>query len=771
MQQFNVLDNSALLKLINQKIKKLIFRLFTIKSDFVAQLFFIKPFRNVIKQSRKHWQSTNNDPQLQLKSPLFIKGWYSVTMKVGFISNDIQTGKLYPDYGQGFDEKNAFILPHRHTNPTYKVIYLKKRPKRIRFDPVEDKIDFSIEELKFYPLTKKTAKAFMHDRIARVHLEYRKLSAEEIEAKLPNAHNQELMMRILAIYNETFSTTYSEINYQHWIKREASKQKRLLEIITDSTQPSNVVSILLPTYNSNPKFLEQCITSVLQQSYQKWQLCIVDDASTEHEHFDLIESFVAQDHRIDFHRKSENTHISDTTNACLKMAKGDHVLLLDHDDMLAPHTLLMMVGRLQFSPNLKLIYADEDKIDIHNARYEPHFKPEWNPDLLYSQNYIGHPVLLETERVRSIGGLRIGVEGSQDHDLLLRYTADLITKHIHRIPHVLYHWRAHNASTAANSKAKNYTTTAGIKALKDHFSTQNINAEVSQGKFPNTYKINWPIPKPLPLVTLIVPTSDGYDILKTCIKSILEKTTYRNYEILIIDNRTSCEKTLNFIKDSVNNNANVRTSKWDNPFNYSAINNYAVTQSKGSIVGLINNDIEVISPDWLTEMVSHAIRPDIGCVGAKLYYPNNKIQHAGVILGIGGIAGHSHKHFPRNSSGYFTRLHLTQNLSAVTAACLVVRKEIYNQVNGLDEKNLSVAFNDVDFCLKVRELGYRNLLTPWAELYHHESISRGLEDTPEKQKRAQKEANYMKHKWKNQLAHDPAYNPNLTLSCENFSLK
>ncbi len=743
----------------------------TSKSDLFAQLFVIKPFHNVNKQSRKKWQSTDNDPQLYIQSPLFIKGWYSVTMKVGFISSQIQTGKIYPDYGQSFDEKNAFTLPHRHTNPTYKVIYFKKRPKKIRFDPVEDKLDFTIEELKFYPLTKKKAKEFMHDRIARVHPEYRKLSAAEIEAKLPNEHHQELMLRILAIYNETFSTTYSEINYQHWIKREASKQQRLLKIIADNTKPSNLVSILLPTYNSNPKFLELCIQSVLQQSYQKWQLCIVDDASTKLEHIDLIKSFVEQDHRIDFHRKSENTHISDTTNACLKMAKGDHVLLLDHDDMLSPHALLMMVGRLQLSPHLKLIYADEDKIDIHNARYEPHFKPEWNPDLLYSQNYIAHPVLLETQRLKSIGGLRVGVEGSQDHDLLLRYTADLKAKQIHRIPHVLYHWRAHNTSTAANSKAKNYTTNAGIKALKDHFASQNINASISKGKYPNTYKINWPIPKTLPLVTLIVPTCDGYDILKTCINSILEKTTYRNYEILIIDNRTRCEKTLDFIDESVNNNANIRVLKWDNPFNYSAINNYAVSYAKGSIVGLINNDIEVISPDWLTEMVSHAIRPDIGCVGAKLYYANNKIQHAGVILGIGGVAGHSHKHLLRKSSGYFTRLHLIQNLSAVTAACLIVRKSIYQQVNGLDEKNLPIAFNDVDFCLKVRELGYRNLFTPWAELYHHESISRGSENTPEKQKRALREANHMKKKWKNQLAHDPAYNPNLTLSCENFSLR
>jgi len=378
---------------------------------------------------------------------------------------------------------------------------------------------------------------------------------------------------------------------------------------------------------------------------------------------------------------------------------------------------------------------------------------------------------METERVKAIGGMRTGVEGSQDHDLLLRYTAGLSANQIHRIPQILYHWRSHIQSTASNASAKDYTTLAGIKALQHHFEAQQINASVSQGKYPNTYKVNWPLPESPPLVTLIVPTCNGHKILKTCIDSILNKTTYPNYEIIIIDNRTSCEKTLSFIHSTVATKPNIRALKWDKPFNFSAINNFGVSQAKGEIVGLINNDIEVISPDWLTEMVSHAIRPEIGCVGAKLYYPNNKIQHAGVILGIGGVAGHSHKHVPRKSIGYFRRLHLVQNFSAVTGACLVVKKAIYKQVGGLDEDNLPVAFNDVDFCMKVGAAGYRNLWTPYAELYHHESISRGSdEETPEKRLRARKESTYMRKKWQDQLQNDAAYSPNLTLVSEDFSI-
>jgi len=377
----------------------------------------------------------------------------------------------------------------------------------------------------------------------------------------------------------------------------------------------------------------------------------------------------------------------------------------------------------------------------------------------------------KTSVLKKIGGFRVGVEGSQDHDLLLRATAGLNHNEVVHLPFILYHWRVIENSTASNASAKSYTTDAGIESIKYFLEQSGQNASVEKGNYPNTYKVNWALPDEQPLVSLVIPTRDGYDILKQCLESIYDKTSYKNFEIIVVDNQTTCDKTLGLFSEYTNAKANFRVLKWDKPFNYSAINNFAVSQAEGEVVGLVNNDIEVINDDWLSEMVSHALRPEIGCVGAKLYYPNDTIQHAGVILGIGGVAGHSHKYFHKSEPGYFTRLHLVQNMSAVTAACLLVRKSVFEEVGGLNEQDLTVAFNDVDFCLKVHTAGYRNLFTPWAELYHHESISRGEEDTPEKVARFNKESEYMKGKWKKLLCNDTAYNPNLSNTHENFSLK
>jgi GT2 family glycosyltransferase len=371
----------------------------------------------------------------------------------------------------------------------------------------------------------------------------------------------------------------------------------------------------------------------------------------------------------------------------------------------------------------------------------------------------------------AIGGFRQGVEGSQDQDLLLRCLPHTAKGEIIHIPHVLYHWRALEGSTALESGEKSYTTKAGIKALRDYFDSQGMaSVKVEANSVPNTYRIKWPVPQPEPLVSLLIPTRDRRDLVEVAVRSILNKTTYNNYEILILDNGSVEFETLEFFNSVQKEDIRVRVIRYDHPFNYSAINNFGVGHAKGDLIGLINNDVEVISPDWLSEMVSHAVRPEIGCVGAKLYYSNDTIQHGGVILGIGGVANHSHKNAHRNFPGYFSRLISTQNYSAVTAACLITRRDIYEKVGGLDEQNLKVAFNDVDFCIKVREAGYRNLWTPYAELYHHESVSRGAEDTPEKQTRAKAEVNFMKEKWGKLLLSDPYYNSNLTNEREDFSI-
>ncbi|MFT7749332.1 UNVERIFIED_CONTAM: glycosyltransferase family 2 protein, partial [Escherichia coli] len=484
----------------------------------------------------------------------------------------------------------------------------------------------------------------------------------------------------------------------------------------------------------------------------------------------VLREYEAKDKRINVVYRQQNGHISAASNSALEIAKGDFVALLDHDDALPEHALLFMAQAICAQPETQILYSDEDKLNGRGERFDPHFKSDWNPDLFFSQNYVSHLGVYRRNLLQRIGGFRLGVEGSQDQDLLLRCLPHVQADQIVHIPRVLYHWRAIEGSTALASGEKSYTTDAGIKALRDYFATQQAGVEVDAGLVPNTYRVRYPIPEPAPLVSLLIPTRDRRSLTETAVRSILEKSTYTNFEILILDNGSVEAETLEFFREIQLEDRRVKVLAYDFPFNYSAINNFGARHAKGTVIGLVNNDIEVINPEWLTEMVSQCLRPEIGCVGAKLYYSNDTVQHAGVILSLGDVAGHSHKHFPRNHPGYFHRLSLVQTLSAVTAACLLIRKEIFDLVSGLDEKNLKVAFNDVDFCLKVREAGYRNLWTPYAELYHYESISRGAEDSPEKIARFTQEVNFMKAKWTDYLERDPFYSPNLTKNREDFSI-
>ncbi|MCX2803335.1 glycosyltransferase [Microbulbifer thermotolerans] len=583
------------------------------------------------------------------------------------------------------------------------------------------------------------------------------------EAEASGRHWRDLA---LAYYNDTFIRRKQGRDYQRWIEEVERPRSREYCAAEDS---GPLISLLLPTFNTDVTLLKACIDSVLAQTYSHWQLCIADDASTDPAVRECLSEYQQRDARIKVVFREENGHIAAASNSALALAEGDFVALLDHDDTLAPHALGRVATVLQSNPEALLVYSDEDKIGEDGKRFDPHFKPGWNPDLLLSQNYIWHLTVLSRELVNRVGGFRLGTEGSQDHDLLLRCMPYLQASNVVHIPEILYHWRAIEGSTAQSSSSKDYAAEAGLRAVGDYLQAAWSGATVEPGTAPNTYRVRWPVPNSEPLVSLLVPTRDGYDILKPCIDAILTRTDYRNFELLILDNQSRCENTLNYLRE-VADDPRVSVHRWDYPFNYSAINNFGATFARGEILGLINNDIEPINSDWLTEMVAHACRPEIGCVGAKLYYPNDTIQHGGVILGIGGVAGHSHKYFQRDDYGYFSRLHLVQNLSAVTGACLLLRKSVFEEVGGLDEENLAVAFNDVDLCLKVREAGYRNLWTPYAELYHHESVSRGADNTTAKRRRAQREAEYMRRRWGSLLDNDPAYNPNLTLVYEDFSL-
>jgi GT2 family glycosyltransferase len=529
------------------------------------------------------------------------------------------------------------------------------------------------------------------------------------------------------------------------------------------------ISVLMQTYNTPPEFLREAIDSVCGQLYGKWELCIADDASTHPHVKNILEEYQSRDPRIKVCYRESNGDTSAPSNSALELATGEYIALLDHNDKLSLHALYHVASAFNQHPGTKVVYSDEDKLDESGKRFDPHFKPDWNPDLLHSQNYVSHLCVYEAALVREIGGFRIGYEGGLDYDLLLRCAARCRDGEIVHISKVLYHWRSLEAITARGVDEKNSKTDAGIRALSDYFISQGKQVSVHQGIVANSYRVRHAIPRPEPLVSLLIPTRDRLELIRTCVGSILEKTTYPNFEILILDNQSAEASTLEWF-DEIQADGQVRVLRYDHPFNYSAINNFGAQHARGELLGLVNNDIEVISEEWLTEMVSHAIRPEIGCVGAKLYYGNDTIQHAGVILGVGGVASHSHKRFPRDAPGYLQRLQLIQNLSAVTAACLLVRKSIYEEVGGLNENDLRVAYNDVDFCLRVRSVGYRNLWTPYAELYHHESISRGGEDTPEKKARFAKEKEYMKQTWGQMLARDPAYNCNLTLSRVDFSL-
>ncbi|STO57333.1 glycosyltransferase family 2 protein [Grimontia hollisae] len=556
--------------------------------------------------------------------------------------------------------------------------------------------------------------------------------------------------------------------YKDWILKNESESFQEIKSSLDCFVLNPLISIVLPVFNTEENILIRCIESVLAQSYTNWELCIADDKSTKYHVRKVLKHYKFKDRRIKIIYRHKNGHISAASNSALSKACGDWVALLDHDDELHQHALFYVVKAINDKPDVEFIYSDEDKIDKNGQRIEPHFKPSWNLDLLYSQNYISHLGVYKTNIVKKVGGFRLGFEGSQDYDLLLRYSREIDHNKITHIPKVLYHWRMVDGSTALDSNEKYYTTNAGIKALEDHFSKLDKAVKVERGKNNNTYKVNWEINNK-PLVSLIIPAYNGYEITKRAINSILEKSTYEKFEIILVDNNSDDNKALEYFEE-INKHEKVNVLRYPYQFNYSAINNFAVRQANGEIIGLINNDVEVINPEWLTEMVAHAQREDIGCVGAMLYYPNNTIQHAGIIIGIGGVAGHAHKFFKRGEHGYFGRLDLIQNFSAVTAACLLVRREVFNEVNGFNEKYLTVAFNDVDLCLKIQKSGYRNIWTPYAELYHHESISRGEDNSYEKLERFSNEIEYMKKIWHTDIKIDQFYNENLTLEKEDFSL-
>lgn len=528
-------------------------------------------------------------------------------------------------------------------------------------------------------------------------------------------------------------------------------------------------SVVVPLYNTPEKFLHEMIRSVIDQTYADWELCMADGSDEAHGNVERIcRQYMRKDLRIKYQRLEENLGISGNTNACLEMATGDYIGLFDHDDLLHP-AALHEVMRAICEQDADFIYTDENTFhEKPEDAFCPHFKPDYAPDTLRSYNYICHFTVFSSELLDEVGNFRREFDGSQDYDMVLRLT-EKASKIVH-IPEILYFWRAHSGSTAGDISAKPYTMDAARRALGEHLDRVGLVGEVEDSSIPSTYRIKYTI-SGCPKVSIVIPNMDHADTLRTCISSILEKTTYENFEIVIIENNSRKEETFAYY-DELKTDPRIQIVTWEGKFNYSAINNFGVREAAtGEYILLLNNDIEVITPDWIQEMLMFAQRSDVGAVGAMLYYPDDTIQHAGVILGIGGVAGHAHKYFPRGDFGYMSRATIAQDLSVVTAACVMLPRTVWDELGGLDE-TFEVAFNDVDLCMRIRKAGYLIVWTPYAELYHYESKSRGAEDTPEKKKRFEGEVRRFQARWKSELAAgDPYYNPNLTLVREDFSVK
>lgn len=703
------------------------------------------------------------------RDAVFAGGWYWLDLRLHTTVQQVHSPYVYCDMGKGYRESaksslHALVVPQGLSG----VIRLEDRTKAVALDLGLPAECIDAETLCFVKVGKASAAKRMGQSVFQRTNNLRWFVAGLAKSFAKGG------VRGLGdwLYREySFEENPLDTDYSAWCSRFArlsEEDVRVLRRRADSIQNPPLISIILPVYNTQPEWLSRCIESVLGQLYKRWELCIADDASTNEETRATLSAYAERDSRIKLRLRESNGHISAASNSALEMATGEWVALLDHDDELPSYALYAVVQAIANNPDAGLLYSDEDKVSALGERFDPYFKSEWNPDLFYGHNMISHLGVYRTDLVNRVGGFREGYEGSQDYDLALRCIEQLQPHQIVHIPHVLYHWRAIPGSTALAVGEKSYAAVAAERALTDHFQRigqQGVRVEAIEGG----NRIHHPLPESgEPRVSLIIPTRDRVDLLKVCVSSILERTDYDNYEIVIVDNQ-SVERATHEYFAELAGEKRVRIFSFDEPFNYSRMNNAAVATSDADVIGLINNDIEVIGAGWMREMVSHAIRPEIGCVGAMLYYPDDTIQHAGVILGAGGVANHAYLRFNRGYVGYVGRARVAQNLSAVTGACLLVRRSVYGEVQGLDER-LRVAFNDVDFCLRVRQQGYRNLWTPHAELYHHESASRGVEDTPEKRARFAREVEFMLEHWEEQLMDDPAYSPNLSLTAETFKL-
>ncbi|MFM0401180.1 glycosyltransferase [Paraburkholderia aspalathi] len=708
--------------------------------------------------------STGDDPQFAI-----LPDWRGINPGWALLTVDVATGEEAPRpilYAfAGDDGAQVFAYPISG--------YVKGREKRLIVLPA------GVRSLRFDPTDKKGVRLHVN------HLSVRNLGKlaliREGYAALDDAKRKSMLNALLhgdirtakEIVRNGVVGKYDKGEYNAWVELYDTLSEQdiaRLRVLGESLPAKPLISIVMPVYNPRPKYLRKALDSVLAQTYSHWELCIADDASTNPEVRQVLEEYANKDSRVKVVFREMNGHISAASNSALELVSGEFTALMDHDDALPAHALYLVAEEINSHPDVDLIYTDEDKVDENDRRHDPYFKTDWNRELFYSQNFVAHMGVYRTSIVRKIEGFRVGFEGSQDYDFVLRFLLHTNADRIRHVPHVLYHWRIFPGVTSFSTDNPDASVETARRALIEYFEKVEPTAEVVPiRQFPGWWRIKRQPPAILPRVSLIVPTRDRLEVLETAINGLLRETDYPNLEVIIVDNDSADPSTLAFF-DTVKKDSRVQVLRVSGAFNFSALNNRAAEVATGTVLGFINNDIEVIHADWLMELVTQVSQSNVGAAGAKLYYANDTIQHAGVVMGLYGVAAHGHRHFPRNTIGYFGRPMLVQNTSAVTAACMIVPKAVFEEVGGYDEINLTVGYNDVDLCLKIRAAGYDVVFTPFAELYHLESVSRGENLTAAQIERDARERAYMLSRWRNEIAHDPFYSPNLTSKAEDYSL-
>lgn len=583
----------------------------------------------------------------------------------------------------------------------------------------------------------------------------------------------------------------SDIDYETWYGLNRAKEEELERQRGVVFETSRKISVVVPLYKTPEKFLREMIESLQAQTYADWELCLADaspvfvqgdfsggkqqknqisDELPNHKKATsltaIVEEYQQKDERIRYQILTQNGSISENSNEALAMAKGEFVGLLDHDDLLEPDTLFEIRKKLDEDEQIDAVYTDEDKINRKGTKHlTPNMKPDFNLDLLRSNNYICHFFVVRRSIAVRLGGFRTEFDGAQDYDFILRCTEE--ARKTAHVPKVLYHWRTHEGSTSDNPESKIYAFHAGKRAVEAHLQRCGVEAEVEETADLGYYRIRYRL-SGTPMVSILIPNKDEKATLQKCIESVRAKTEYENYEILVLENNSTSEEIFEYYKE-IDGKDHVRVLRWEKAFNYSAINNFGAREAKGEYLVLLNNDTEIITEGWLKELLSNCARKEVGMVGAKLYFPDNTVQSAGTIIGMGGLADHAFVNMPRRNSGYMHRASIQMNMSGVTAACAMVRRDVFEQVGGMEEE-LTVAFNDVDLGLKIVTCGYLIVFDPYVEVYHYESKSRGADD--EKKERHAREVAYAQKKWADFLeAGDPCYSPNLTLRKHNMSLK